>query len=198
MKIGRAIGLAIIAEAAVAALGIANYGWNVEGLQATTRFSGRLSLFIFSFIFLLHPARKELVQGIFSRQYFLVFAIAHGIHLLELLSYVYLSGIELVPVRVAGGFMAYSMIFLMPWLQQRFEGGRISKKQFDALGSVYLFYVWFIFFMTYVSRLNGSFQNAGGSYTEHAALMGWVCVMLAVKLLRIVLKKDKEPMVGPS
>ena len=66
----------------------------------------------------------------------------------------------------------------------------ISERKFYALGSVYLFYVWFIFFMTYVARLNGSFQNAGGTYAEHAILMGWVCAILGIKLLHIFFKKD--------
>src|SRR6266481_5176603 len=97
MKTRNAIALVIIAELAVAALGINNYGWNLEGLQATTRFSGRLSLFIFSFIFLLYPKDKRILTFYFSEKFFLAFAIAHGIHLIELLSYAGLSGTTLVP-----------------------------------------------------------------------------------------------------
>ena len=114
---------------------------------------------------------------------FLVFAIAHGIHLLELLSYVRLSGIPLVPYRLAGGFIAYAMIFFMPWFKVRAEMGKINEKRMHQLEYVYLFYVWFIFFMTYLSRVNGSFPNAGGSHTEHVALMGWVCAMLGARLV---------------
>jgi hypothetical protein len=193
MKTGTALLLAIVAEVVVAAVGILDFGWGIEGLQATTRFSGRLSLLIFSFIFLLHPGNKDFLSRLFSRNYFLFFAVAHGIHLAELLSYVYLSGIALVPIRVAGGFMAYALIFLMPWFQQKFDAHTLDGKKFHALGSVYLFYVWFVFFMTYVARLNGSFQNAGGSYAEHATLMGWVCLILAIKIIRILLRHDSEP-----
>ena len=182
MKLRTAVFLAIGAEAAVAALGVNNYGWSVEGLQATTRFSGRLSLFIFSFIFLLHPKEKSKLSFYLSDGYFLVFAIAHGIHLMELLMYVSLAGIPLVPYRVAGGFLAYSMIFLMPWFQLRFDNQKITATKFHALGLSYLFYVWLIFFMTYVSRVSGSFPNVGGTHSEHVTLMGWVCVMLVIKL----------------
>ena len=160
----------------MAVLGINNNGWSIEGLQATTRFSGRLSLLIFSFIFLLHPKEKPSLSFYLSDCYFLIFAIAHGIHLFELLSYVYLAGIPLVPYRIAGGFLAYSMIFLMPWVHQRFDSGKVSATRFKTLSFAYLFYVWLIFFMTYVSRVNGSFPNAGGTHSEHVALMGWVCV----------------------
>src|SRR5882672_1871382 len=142
MELRNAVLLAVGAEIAVAALGVNNYGWSIEGLQATSRFSGRLSLFIFSFIFLLHPGEKSKVSFYLSDGYFLVFAIAHGIHLIELLSYVYLSGIELVPYRLMGGFIAYAFIFLMTLFQQRFEAGKISPKKFNELGLSYLFYVW--------------------------------------------------------
>ena len=181
MNVKTAIFLAVGAEAAVAVLGINNYGWSIEGLQATTRFSGRLSLFIFSFIFLLHPKQKPTLNFYLSDGYFLIFAIAHGIHLFELLSYVSMSGIELVPYRVAGGFLAYSMIFIMPWCQQQADSQKISASKFQTLGLVYLFYVWLIFFMTYVSRVNGDFPNGGGTHSEHVTLMGWVCVMLGIK-----------------
>lgn len=187
-----AIVLVLATEALVAALGIFNYGWSIEGLQATTRFSGRFSLLLFSLIFLLYPGKLTMLEGILSRRYFLVFAVAHGIHLVELLSYVYLAGIVLVPYRVAGGFLAYSLIFLMPWFQHRLENGSLEQTRFRATAMVYLFYVWFIFFMTYIARLNGSFQNAGGTWAEHVILMGWVCLMLAFKIVYIFLKRNGQ------
>ena len=164
----------------------------IDGLQATTRFSGRLSLLIFSLIFLLHPHKKSLLETLLSRNYFLFFAVAHGIHLIELLSFVSLSGTELVPYRVAGGFLAYVLIFLMPWVKFRQENKKISDARFNALATVYLFYAWFIFFMTYIARLNGSFDNADNSRTVHVLLMGWVCVMLAIKLIGVIVSKSKS------
>ena len=190
MKVRTAIFLAVGAEVAVAALGVNNYGWSLDGLQATTRFSGRLSLFIFSFIFLLHPKEKPTLSFYLSDGYFLIFAIAHGIHLFELLTYVSMSGIVLVPYRVAGGFLAYSMIFIMPWFQRQADLLKISASVFQTLGLVYLFYVWLIFFMTYLSRVSGDFPNAGGTHSEHVALMGWVCVMLGMKLFSLFLQKS--------
>lgn len=189
MKPRAVIFFVLAAEALVAALGISNYGWTIEGLQATTRFSGRLSLLIFSFIFLLYPGKSIILNDILSRRYFLAFALAHGIHLVELLCYVYVAGIVLVPYRVAGGFLAYSLIFMMPWLQQKADAGQLDGNRFRLTALFYLFYVWFIFFMTYVARLNGSFQNAGGSFAEHATLMGWVCFMLVFKLTYTFIKR---------
>src|SRR5262245_31303857 len=157
MSVRTAILLVVVAEVFVAIVGLAAEGWSIAGLQATTRFSGRLSLLIFSAIFLLHPQRKELLSRSLSENYFLAFAIAHGIHLMELLSFVYLSGTELGPYRLAGGFLAYVLIFLMPWFKMRVDAGGLSPGVFSRIGSVYLVYVWFIFFMTYVGRINNDF-----------------------------------------
>ena len=190
MRFRSALILALIASAAVAVLGVTLYGWNIQGLQATTRFSGRLSLGIFIFIFLFHPRRKEFLWSILSSSYFLIFAIVHGIHLAELLSYVMLSGIELVPMRVAGGFLAYALIFIMPWLQYRMDQRKLSEDRFRQISYVYLFYVWFVFFMTYLSRVQSTFPNAGGSYAEHVALMAFVNIILGLKIVQLFARRQ--------
>ena len=190
MRFRSALILALIASAAVAILGVTLYGWNIQGLQATTRFSGRLSLGIFIFIFLFHPRRKEFLWSILSSSYFLIFAIVHGIHLAELLSYVMLSGIELVPLRVAGGFLAYALIFIMPWLQYQMDQRKLSEDRFRQISYFYLFYVWFVFFMTYLSRVQGTFPNAGGSYAEHVALMAFVNIILGLKIVQLFARRQ--------
>jgi hypothetical protein len=105
--------------------------------------------------------------------------------------YVYLSGIPLVPIRLAGGFLAYLLIFVMPWMEIQFQQAKITSKQFSTLTLIYLYYVWFIFFMTYLSRVQGTFPSAGGSYGEHVILLGWVSLMLGLKLSEGILKKFK-------
>src|SRR5688572_17603806 len=139
-------------EVGVVVLALLNYGWTIEGLQAITRYSGRLSLFIFSLIFLFHQQRGGLLQRVLSEKYFLIFAVAHGIHLVELISYVYFSGAELIPYRLIGGMLGYSLIFVMPWIAHRHETGVISQQRFKRISLVYLYYLWFIFVMTYVPR----------------------------------------------
>jgi hypothetical protein len=182
----------LIIEVAIGLLAVINYGVTVEALQAVTRFSGRASLAIFSFIFLFQKHPYINLKAILSEQYFLIFAIAHGIHLLELLSYVYLSGIELVPYRVAGGFIAYSFIFAMPWLEHLHHQSKLSTKQFSITTLLYLYYVWLIFFMTYLSRVQGTFPNAGGNFLEHITLLGWVALMLGVKLSDLIFKSISQ------
>ncbi|QLH32366.1 MAG: hypothetical protein HWD62_07900 [Cyclobacteriaceae bacterium] len=94
----------LIIEVGVAVLAVINYGSSLEALQAVTRFSGRTSLAIFSLIFLFHNHRHVKINAILSDKYFLVFAIAHAIHLAELLSFVILSNNELIPIRFSRWF----------------------------------------------------------------------------------------------
>lgn len=160
----------------MAMMGVLIYGWNIEGLQATTRFSGRLSLLIFSVIFILLPDHEFRLSRILSDKFFLVFAIAHGIHLAELLSYIHFSGGTLIPLRVAGGALAYSMIFIMPFLD-----GKLSGRKKLIIENIYLFYVWFVFFMTYLPRIQGKLQ-VGGTLPGFITLFVWVCILLLIRV----------------
>lgn len=189
MKFKDALLSTLIVEVGVALLAVINYGANLETLQAVTRFSGRVSLGIFSLIFLFQNHRYLNVKNILSEKYFSIFAIAHGIHLIQLLSFVYLSGNELIPVRLAGGFLAYALIFIMPYAQHRFELTKITIKQFSTLTLIYLYYVWFIFFMSYLPRVRGELPNVGGSYSEFVVLLAWVSLMMGVKLQSILMSK---------
>jgi len=187
-----AFALVLLLETLAILLGVINYGWTLEGLQALTRFSGRVSLGIFSAIFLFynHPAIN--IRKILSDNFFLVFAIAHGIHLFELLSYVYFSGGNLIWYRVAGGMLAYAIIFAMPWIHQKYEAGQVTERRFNQVALIYLYYVWFIFFMTYLPRVRGELPNVGGSYKEFVVLLGWVSIMMGFKWSQLLAKPRKR------
>jgi hypothetical protein len=174
--------LVIIAELLIISLGLWNYGPNLHGLQAITRFSGRFSLFVFSIIFLFARNERINVKHILSEKFYSVFAIVHGIHLLELLSYVLLSGAVLIPVRVAGGTLAYLFIFVMPIIQHYENQDKISASGFAKMELVYAFYLWLIFFLTYLPRVQGQLPNAGGTYQEYVILLGWVGTLLGFKI----------------
>lgn len=176
MTFRKSLIIILIAELLIAVLAILKYDFDISGLQATTRFSGRLSLFIFSFIFILLPDHRHKLSGLLSDKFFLIFAIAHGIHLIELISYVTLSGGHLIPIRIAGGALAYAFIFIMPFLSER-----ISSKRLRVTESIYILYVWFIFFMTYLPRVQGKLLHVGGSYPEFIILFVWVCLLLVIR-----------------
>lgn len=181
----------LIAEVGVALLAVINYGATLEGLQAVTRFSGRVSLIIFSLIFLFQNHRHIQLKNILSDKYYLVFAIAHAIHLAQLLCYIYLSGNKLIPIRLAGGMLAYAFIFVMPYLHYRYTTNRLTLQSVNRINLVYLYYVWFIFFMTYYPRVSGSLTNVGGSYREFVILLAWVMFMLGVKISTLLKHKSR-------
>ncbi len=187
MTTRNAILICLIIEVGVALLGVINYGVTIEGLQATTRFSGRFSLFTFSIIFLAN--RPADIYNWLSKKPFHIFALVHGIHLLELLSFVYISETPLILYRVAGGFLAYSLIFALPILADRLERGVVTEKKFNIAVVVFQYFVWGIFFLTYLPRVRGSLPNVGGSYIEHVVLLGWVSLMLGMKLPRVLFKR---------
>jgi hypothetical protein len=136
----------------------------------------------------MHHQQGGWLKRFLSDKYFLVFAVAHGVHLIELLCYVYFSGAELIPYRLAGGMLAYSLIFVMPVVHQRYIDGRVTEKRYNQFSLIYLYYVWFIFVMTYVPRVMGTLPNVGGSYSEFVVLLGWVFFMLGVKVSQLLSK----------
>jgi len=79
----------------------------------------------------------------------------------------------------------------MPYAQQLFEDNRISTRGFSTLTLVYLYYVWFIFFMSYLPRVRGTLTNVGGTYTEFVILLAWVSLMLGIKLQTLLMSKMK-------
>jgi hypothetical protein len=189
MKFKDALLSTLIIEVGIALLAVINYGATLETLQAVTRYSGRVSLAIFSLIFLFQNHRHISLKAILSDQYYSLFAIAHGIHLIQLLCYVYLSGNELIPVRLAGGFIAYVIIFIMPYAQRLHEKNRLSQIQFNRFGLLYTYYIWFIFFMSYLPRVRGTLPNVGGSYAEFVVLLAWVSLIMGIKISSVITQK---------
>jgi hypothetical protein len=173
-----AISIGVLFESLIILFSVLSEGFSLEALHVTTRFSGRLSLLAFSLILLLYDKRGVIQLNVA----FLLFAILHGIHLIELVSYVYLSGVELIPIRVVGGFIAYIMIFAMPFFVSIHEKGKLSLENFHRVEAIYFSYVWLIFFLTYLPRVMGKLPNVGGTFTEHVILF---LVVILVGLLKL-------------
>jgi hypothetical protein len=89
-------------------------------------------------------------------------------------------------LRVAGGFFAYAYIFAMPLLWHYKHNKRLSNHTFFILETVFVYYVWLIFFLTYLPRVQGKLPQAGGTFAEHVALLGWVSTLLGMKLASLI------------
>jgi hypothetical protein len=174
--------LFIFLELLIGLVAVLVYGFTTQALQATTRFSGRLSLLVFSVIFIFPKIQTKTA---FFRNRYSVFALVHGIHLLELLSFISVAHAVLVPYRLAGGFVAYALIFVMPIASKMNAGGALKSNLFSKFELIFHFYVWSIFFMTYLPRVQGKVPNAGGTFLEHAFLLGWVVLLLVVRMATV-------------
>jgi hypothetical protein len=190
MTFGKIITLFVSFELVIIAVTLSSEGLSLVALQTLTRFSGTLSLVVFSVIFVLY--NRPAITVWLSDRFYLVFAIVHGIHLVALLCFVSLSGVKLTPIRAMGGFLAYSYAFAMPVLQEWRNNGRIALKTFSIVEVIYVYYLWLVFFLTYLPRVQGKLPLAGGSFEEHVGLLGWISTLLGMKLAGLLQFKNKK------
>jgi hypothetical protein len=155
-------------------------------LQTASRLSGRLSLLLFSLIFLTYGQSPTAVRSWFNLYF--IFAVAHVIHLVELLTYQALAGnlSRLINFRVLGGIIAYVLIVAMPVVQYIRGKGKIAKISLIRLEYFYLVFVWMIFFLTYLPRILGTLTTVGGSYYEFVISFGWLIFMMLFKIVQRV------------
>jgi hypothetical protein len=146
------------------AAGLESGGETRAFFQAAARLSGRVSLLFFALLLVyatLHPAFERGSDSLrVKERLFRDFAILHVIHWFLLAKSVYLSGFELVPTRVAGGALAYLLVVGMPLV---IRGNWFKINVLARLQGFYLFWVWLIFFLTYVTRLRGQSPDASGA-----------------------------------
>jgi len=177
----RSATLLLLACAAGAAIG---FGTGVEGLQALTRYTGRAGFALFAFVFVLSPWSRlwpgELVRGAIRRRRHLglAFAYVHSVHLIVLLTYVRASGAELVPSRLAGGIAGYTAMAVMAATSNAAAVRKLGPRLWRRLHTICLYYLWFVFFLTYLPRLLGKSPNAGAGPVE-IAVSFWLVVAIA-------------------
>jgi hypothetical protein len=124
-----------------------------ETFRYAARYSGRVSLLVFLLSFYLYTISfpKPLRENIQLRNFIKLFAILHIIHFCFLATNVYLNSIELVPIKLLGGFIAYLMIVIAPFSLYR---ASFSKQL------IYFYYVSLVMILTYVARVKGEFEGA--------------------------------------
>lgn len=105
---------------------------------------------------------KPLKENIELRNSMFLFAALHLIHFGFLATNIYLNEIELVPVRLIGGILAYLMIVLAPFQLYRLR---------TPFQLVYFYYVSFVMIMTYVARAKGDFEGAAPNWFHFVALV---------------------------
>ena len=151
--------------------------------QHAARLTGRVSLFAFSVLLVyvtLNP-RFERDTDTFRHKSVLFrdFAIVHVIHGFFLAVAVYLAPFELIPLRVAGGAIAYIFIVGMPFLLQRLT---VQEPLLVAAQGIYLLWVWLVFVMTYRARLAGETPTSTGTPAEWLPLYTFVLGLMIWRL----------------
>lgn len=132
--------------------------------QASARLSGRVSVLFFSVLLIYATLHPGFERG--SKEYrtkyilFRDFAVIHIIHWFLLATSVYLTQFEILPIRLAGGVIAYVLVGVMPWLMTQ---ANTSFATLTAVQATYMFWVWLVFSMTYTARLSGSTPVHTGS-----------------------------------
>lgn len=173
--------LFILLETAIIILAGYQDGVSVRALQTVTHYSAGLSLFLFSIIFLLQQ-KKEILCKWLSNRFYLLFAVVQSIHFTALFVLVILADIQLIPHRVAGAILACLIVFAMPVIQHYYEVKRLSYRLYRTAENVYAYYTWFIFFMTYLPRVQGKLPQWAGTYKEHVLLLGWISLLLGYRI----------------
>ena len=156
--------------------------------QSAARLSGRVSLLFFSILMIYATLVPGIERGATSYRVkyilFRDFAVVHLIHLCILTVSVYLNHFELLPIRLAGGVIAYGLVVLMPYLMQK---SNTKQPLLIAVQATYMFWVWLVFSMTYTARLSGSTPVHSGSPASWWPFFIWLIALIfwrSVILLR--------------
>jgi hypothetical protein len=153
-----------------------------EVFRYAARYSGRLSLGIYLLCFFLFRSAYLNDKSLKITQKVLgVFAVMHVIHFFFLAYSIYLNQVPIVPTRLAGGFVAYLMIVIYPFLIEK-----INRK---AIHLTYFYYVGFVMIMTYISRVSRQFIGAEPEIFHFIAL-GFLIFILLIFGTQMVLKKS--------
>jgi hypothetical protein len=102
----------------------------------------------------------------------------------------FLSGNELIPDTSGGMLCCLCPDFCDALHPTLAASGRINESHLKRMNLIYLYYVWFIFFMTYYPRVSGSLSNVGGTYKEFVILLAWVMFMLGIKISSLIKHKS--------
>ena len=181
-----AFGAAAALAAALLALAVHDMG--AEGLLYATRWTARLSVLIFAAVFaagglyrLFGTSARPLVTN--RRGLGLAFAAAHLVHLGALISWFVVSGEQPLTVVLLGGGIAYALIVAMALTSTDAAQRRLGRwwKRLHLFG---IWYVWLIFFQSYLGRLlEGSERMTQGVYGVTLLVLA-LGLRLAPRLMR--------------
>lgn len=183
----------LAAGIALGAAPLAEYGWGETGTQLFARYTARFSVLLFLLVFITRPL-FDVWPATFTRTLLrrrrhlgLGFALAHGIHLLALLSFLRVQGVGFEPSDIVPG-IAYLFIGLMAITSNGTSVRRLGPwwKRLHRTG---LYVVFLVFLGAYGGRVFGDYGAAAvsdvpaGSYPAHAAVFALLLAALGLRVL---------------
>ena len=138
-----------------------------ETFRYSARYSGRLSLIVYLYCFYVFSREFERNKYNKTKKVVLLFSVLHLIHFIYLAFSVWLNELPIIPYKLLGGFIAYVLIIIYPWL--------IDKLKKTIYHIVYFYYVGIVMAVTYLARIKGEFV---GAPTELFHYFGFSIVIL--------------------
>lgn len=163
-----------------------------------TRFTARISLFIFALVFTASALHKlfrsastaELVRN--RRSFGISFAFSHTVHLFALATFLRLSGNEAPKLTLIFGGLAYVIIYVMAFTSNDWSVKKLGARNWKMLHKIGIFYIWFIFFVTYLRRLlpsKAGDPRPGGTKTEFTIAFIVILAILCVRIAAAISAK---------
>jgi methionine sulfoxide reductase heme-binding subunit len=178
------------------------YGQTVEAVQAMVRFTARISLFIFSLVFVASSLHR-IFPGDFTaallknrRQFGVSFAYSHTLHLLSIIIFFSLSADQPPLLSLIFGGLGYLLIYVMAFTSNNWSVKKLGAKNWKMLHKIGGFYIWSIFFLTYLGRIlpgNVDEPKSGGTKTEFVIAFLVVLAILALRIAAAVSAKASQP-----
>jgi len=138
-----------------------------ETFRYSARYSGRLSLIVYLYCFYVFSREFEGNKYNKTKKVVLLFSVLHLIHFIYLAFSVWLNELPIIPYKLLGGFIAYILIIIYPFL--------IDKIKKTIYHIVYFYYVGIVMAVTYLARIKGEFV---GAPTELFHYFGFTIVIL--------------------
>ena len=138
-----------------------------ETFRYSARYSGRLSLIVYLYCFYVFSREFERNKYNKTKKVVLLFSVLHLIHFIYLAFSVWLNELPIIPYKLLGGFIAYILIIIYPFL--------IDKIKKTIYHIIYFYYVGIVMAVTYLARIKGEFI---GAPTELFHYFGFSIVIL--------------------
>ncbi|MDG1165885.1 MAG: hypothetical protein P8N61_11000, partial [Porticoccaceae bacterium] len=161
-----------------------------EKLLFWARYTARLSFLVFMLVFTASPLNYFIgnrgTQFIWQnrRNLGLSFAYAHGIHLVALSSYLWVTGEQKAPNSMIIGSLVYLMIFAMALTSTNNAVAKMGLVKWKRLHRIGVHSIAFVFILIYLGKLLEGQPQGGAS--DAAMLTLLYGILLVGYLLRVV------------